>query len=96
MSTAMRLSTADDVRIILAALEGQAAPAQRAPQILLLPNYPNPFNPETWIPYYLESDANVTIQIYNLNGRSVRELPIGDSISRALSAPAPCCILGWS
>lgn len=43
----------------------------------LLPNYPNPFNPETWIPYDLAQDADVHIQIYNLKGESIRRLAIG-------------------
>ena len=43
----------------------------------LLPNYPNPFNPETWIPYDLTEDANVHIDIYNLKGESVRRLSVG-------------------
>ena len=43
----------------------------------LLPNYPNPFNPETWIPYDLAEDADVRITIYNLKGKSVRHLNIG-------------------
>ncbi|MDE0682416.1 MAG: sulfatase-like hydrolase/transferase [Candidatus Poribacteria bacterium] len=47
------------------------------PETALLPNYPNPFNPETWIPYDLAEDANVHIDIYNLKGESVRRLSIG-------------------
>jgi hypothetical protein len=43
----------------------------------LYANYPNPFNPDTWIPYYLPQDANVTIQIYNSAGQMVRELNLG-------------------
>ena len=43
----------------------------------LLPNFPNPFNPETWIPYDLAQDANVDIKIYNLKGETIRELKIG-------------------
>ena len=43
----------------------------------LLPNYPNPFNPETWIPYHLAQDANVTLTIYDVSGKAVRELPLG-------------------
>ena len=46
-------------------------------QSALLPNYPNPFNPETWIPYDLAEDADVRITIYNLKGESVRHLNIG-------------------
>jgi len=40
-------------------------------------NYPNPFNPETWFPYDLAADANVTITIYNVQGKIVRQLNIG-------------------
>ena len=43
----------------------------------LLPNYPNPFNPETWIPYRLAKDAFVTLTIYNGSGRVVRTLDVG-------------------
>ena len=40
-------------------------------------NYPNPFNPETWIPYRLASEANVVIRIYNVDGQQVRTLDLG-------------------
>ncbi len=43
----------------------------------LLPNYPNPFNPETWIPYRLAEDAFVTLTIYDEAGRVVRTLEVG-------------------
>ena len=43
----------------------------------LLPNYPNPFNPETWIPYHLATDANVTLTIYDVRGVLVRALTLG-------------------
>ena len=43
----------------------------------LLFNYPNPFNPETWIPYQLAKDADVTLQIYAVNGTLVRRLALG-------------------
>ena len=43
----------------------------------LLPNYPNPFNPETWIPYHLAKDADVTLHIYAVNGQLVRTLTLG-------------------
>jgi hypothetical protein len=44
---------------------------------MLLPNYPNPTNPETWIPYQLGEDANVTIRIHNAAGQLVRTLDFG-------------------
>ena len=43
----------------------------------LLPNYPNPFNPETWIPYQLSEPADVTLRIYSVNGVLVRTLALG-------------------
>ena len=43
----------------------------------LLPNYPNPFNPETWIPYQLAEPANVTVTIYSADGQLVRTLELG-------------------
>ena len=43
----------------------------------LLPSYPNPFNPETWIPYQLAELADVSISIYAANGRLVRTLDLG-------------------
>ena len=43
----------------------------------LLANYPNPFNPETWIPYQLATPADVTLTIYDMNGQLVRRLAVG-------------------
>ena len=43
----------------------------------LLPNYPNPFNPETWLPYQLSEPADVTLTIYDIQGRVVRNLDLG-------------------
>ena len=43
----------------------------------LLPNYPNPFNPETWIPYQLADAVDVSMEIYDVGGRLVRTIPIG-------------------
>ena len=43
----------------------------------LLPNYPNPFNPETWIPYQLTQPADITISIYTVEGTVIRTLDLG-------------------
>ncbi|MBM3239173.1 T9SS type A sorting domain-containing protein [Candidatus Poribacteria bacterium] len=43
----------------------------------LLPNYPNPFNPETWIPYRLSDEADVTVYIYDSRGQLVRSFFLG-------------------
>ena len=44
----------------------------------LLPNYPNPFNPETWIPYQLSETSDVKIEIYSDYGKVIRILDIGE------------------
>ncbi|MBI1926832.1 hypothetical protein HYR99_21635 [Candidatus Poribacteria bacterium] len=54
-------------------LEDIVIPAKTA----LAPNYPNPFNPETWIPYQLSEASDVTITIYDVGGRMVRRIPLG-------------------
>ena len=43
----------------------------------LLVNYPNPFNPETWIPYQLAEPADVTLRIYGMSGVLIRTLDVG-------------------
>ena len=43
----------------------------------LFSNYPNPFNPETWIPYQLAEHADVTLSIYSIDGKLIRTLAIG-------------------
>ena len=43
----------------------------------LLQNFPNPFNPETWIPYTLADDTDVNVRIYDVEGKLVRDLDIG-------------------
>ena len=68
--------TADDVKSGILALEDLIAyeiPAETE----LLRNYPNPFNPETWIPYRLAEDADVSLTIYDVNGAMVRTIDIG-------------------
>ena len=49
----------------------------RPEQTQLLANYPNPFNPETWIPYELATDTEVRITIYNTQGVVIRRLQLG-------------------
>ena len=50
---------------------------ERPLETKLYANYPNPFNPETWIPYQLAEDTEVTIRIYNTSGHIVRTLFTG-------------------
>lgn len=49
----------------------------------LLQNFPNPFNPDTWIPYQLSEGAEVTIRIYTSTGQLVRTLDLGQKPSGA-------------
>ena len=68
--------TAEDVkrsRIQLPELTVYEIPAETE----LLRNYPNPFNPETWIPYRLAEDAVVTLTIYDTAGQVVRSIDVG-------------------
>ena len=62
-----------DVDVNAAPLTSENIPAET----LLLTNYPNPFNPETWIPYHLANDSDVQISIYDINGALVRQLDLG-------------------
>ena len=58
--------------------ELRLTPADLIPkQTVLLANYPNPFNPETWLPYQLANDAEVAIRIYSSTGHLVRHLDLG-------------------
>jgi hypothetical protein len=50
---------------------------------MLLQNNPNPFNPETWIPYVMAEPERVTIRIYNVTGRLVKTLNLGDRAAGA-------------
>ena len=50
-------------------------------ETVLLANYPNPFNPETWIPYQLATDADVTLTIYASDGQSIRQLALGHQVA---------------
>ena len=51
-----------------------AMPVERS---ALLQNFPNPFNPETWIPYQLSAGSEVAILIYSAAGEMVRKLDLG-------------------
>ena len=78
------------VQRVVQLLENQLA--ELAPKkTVLLANYPNPFNPETWIPYRLAKAADVRLTIYATNGQVVRSLalghqPVGSYVDRARAA----------
>ena len=60
----------------------QAILLERLPtQTQLLANYPNPFNPETWIPFELSQDSQVSITIYDVEGQIVRQLELGQMVA---------------
>ena len=50
---------------------------QRVEETKLLPNYPNPFNPDTWIPYQLSEESTVAVKIYDVSGHLVRTIEVG-------------------
>ena len=81
-----------DVHAVLKGLLQALAELGAIPETTaLLPNYPNPFNPETWIPYQLAKPTAVTITIYASNGQAVRTLalehqPAGFYYSRSRAA----------
>ena len=55
--------------------------AMRPRETALLSNYPNPFNPETWIPYQLADASDVNITIYDVKGIIVRRLELGHQLA---------------
>jgi hypothetical protein len=58
-----------------ARVTGLMQPAKPA----LLQNFPNPFNPETWIPFHLVDDADVTIRIFDIRGKQIRAIHLGQT-----------------
>ena len=79
VSDGMGGSDSISVTINVTDVESAAPSSQASPkQTALLPNYPNPFNPETWIPYQLAKPVEVTLTIYDVRGRVVRTLILGN------------------
>ena len=62
----------------------------------LLANYPNPFNPETWIPYTLATDTEVRLTIYDAQGVVIRTLQIGHQAAGVLHRSRTRSVLGRS
>ena len=76
------LGTPVSIALGVAPVQTRAAAAPAAAPAIpkataLHANYPNPFNPETWIPYQLATAADVTVTIYDLRGVRVRQLALG-------------------
>jgi len=74
---AFSLAVAEDDTLVLASPVPQFAAMAAPTETTLLPNYPNPFNPETWIPYQLAKPAEVSIAIHTVDGILVRTLGLG-------------------
>ena len=68
------LSSAEEIALnVLKTILPERLPTQTQ----LLANYPNPFNPETWIPFQLAQDAIVTAKIYDVTGKQIRIIELG-------------------
>ena len=81
LSQAQQLALTDPAYLrginVLEQLHAALIPQESA----LLPNYPNPFNPETWIPYRLSHASDVDITIYDTRGMVVRRLDLGHQMA---------------
>ena len=66
-----------DVRDVAGAPANPTVENPNPEQTTLLANYPNPFNPETWIPYQLAEPAEVTVTIHAADGKLIRTLDLG-------------------
>ena len=81
LDAAKRLARTDPtVHRSIAVLETLLA-ALTPKKTVLLPNYPNPFNPETWIPYQLAKRTDVSISIYSADGKLVRTLKLEQQVA---------------
>jgi hypothetical protein len=61
--------------LVLSQLKRQLIP--KPPVTKLYPNYPNPFNPETWIPYQVAKDADVMVRIFDTRGQLIKTIALG-------------------
>ena len=77
LKQAQQLGLTDPVSLRGILILEQLLVAFRPTETALLANYPNPFNPETWIPYHLAEDADVQVTIYDANGTLVRHIDLG-------------------
>ena len=68
---------------LLMALKSEKTETQTA----LFANYPNPFNPETWIPYQLAQPTEVVLTIHTTTGSIVRTLPLGQQSAGVYKTP---------
>ena len=71
-----RTVSTDDIRNAFLSLQLTVGDV-RPKDTVLAQNFPNPFNPETWIPYQLSKSAEVSIHIHNVAGHLIRTLDLG-------------------
>ena len=81
LSQAQQLALTDPAYLRGIAVLEQLHAALIPQETVLLPNYPNPFNPETWIPYRLSHASDVDITIYDTRGMVVRRLDLGHQMA---------------
>ena len=86
--------TTPDYRHGIAVLE-QLLSVLTPKETILLANYPNPFNPETWIPYHLSNASDVSITIYDVRGVGCPAFGTRSSAGRLLHRSKPHRLLGW-
>ena len=75
--TVLLWEVASSIQLAVEPLERRVTTLGNIKRTALLQNFPNPFNPETWIPYQLAIDSLVTLNIYDQSGHIVRTLDIG-------------------
>ena len=78
---ALDAHTQNGIRVLEELLEALTLAEASPKETALLANYPNPFNPETWIPYQLANPADVTLRIHAVDGSLVRTLSLGHQVT---------------
>ena len=69
------------VTITVSAVAGGPTSVPLPADTQLFANFPNPFNPDTWIPFHLKNDGVVTLSIHTVSGHLVRTIPLGYLVS---------------
>ena len=82
-----RTVSTDDIRNAFLSLQLTVGDV-RPKDTVLAQNFPNPFNPETWIPYQLSKSAEVSIRIHNVAGHLIRTLDLGLKPTGAYMTPS--------
>ena len=82
-----RIVSTEDIRNAFLSLQLTVGDVQPK-HTVLAQNFPNPFNPETWIPYQLSKSAEVSIHIHNVAGHLIRTLDLGLKPTGAYMTPS--------